>query len=112
MPVDYDTFRTTPWAERVTLFNAISAEEKAELVRTHISRWVAAHRQDLTPAQIEMADEWMAVIKAASYELPRTEESMSLLRSLEARTAALFSREQMREALTMHWDQPRELTQQ
>ena len=112
MPVDYDTFRTKSWAERVTFFNAISAKEKAELVRTHISRWIAAHRKDLTPAQIEMTDEWLAFIKPASFELPRTEESMTLLRALEARTAALFSREQMREALTMHWDPPRERARQ
>lgn len=74
MPVDYDTFRAKSWAERVTLFNAVSPEEKAELVRTHISRWVAAHRQDLTPAQIEMADEWMTFVKPESYVFPRSRE--------------------------------------
>jgi hypothetical protein len=112
MPVDYDRFRTKPWAERVTLFNAISAEEKAELVRTHISRWVAAHRQDLTPAQLEVADEWMTFVKPDSYVFPKSEKSMSLLKALEARTAVLFSREQMREALTMHWDQSSQLPRQ
>jgi hypothetical protein len=104
MPVDYDAFRTKPWGERIRLFNDISAEEKAELVRTHISRWVDAHRQSLTTAQVEVLEEWMAFIQPPLYVEPRNETSSVRREALEARTAALFSREEMMEALTMHWD--------
>ena len=105
MSVDYDAFRAKPWGERVTLFNSISNEEKAQLVRTHVSRWVESHLQHLSAAQIAITDEWLTFIRPELYALPKTEDSMARLKELEARTAAVFSREQMRDALTMHWDQ-------
>ena len=104
MAVNYDSFRTKPWAERLTLFNAISAEERAELVRTHIRRWLEANRHELNPAQIEMMEEFIAYAQAELYALPMSDESRNEMRALEARTASLFSRDQIREALTMHWD--------
>ena len=104
MAVNYDSFRTKPWAERLTLFNAISAEERAELVRTHIRRWLEANRPELNPAQIEMMEEFIAYAQAELYALPMSDESRNEMRALEARTASLFSRDQIREALTMHWD--------
>ena len=57
MLVDYDEFRKKGWDERVRVFGAISSEEKAELVRTHIARWLASHRQELDPSQIEILEE-------------------------------------------------------
>ena len=102
MAVNYESFRT--WAERVTLFDAISAEEKAELVRTHIRRWLEANRERLNPAQIEMMEENIAYVKAELYVVPKSDESRNELKALEARTAALFSGDQIRDALTMHWD--------
>ena len=56
MTVDYEHFRGMSWDERLAIFNALAAEEKAALVQTHISRWLAAHRAELTPAQIEIVE--------------------------------------------------------
>jgi hypothetical protein len=105
MPVDYDAFRVKPWEERITQFNAISNEEKAQLMRTHLSRWVDSHRHELSAEQLAIADEWLAFVRPELYALPKAASSMAALKELETRTASLFSREQMRDALTMHWDQ-------
>jgi hypothetical protein len=104
MPVEYDLFLTKPWAERVALFNAIPGDEKAQLVRTHVSRWLDSHRKELSLAQVEILEEWLAFITRDLYFSPKIEDSMKRLKDLETRTASLLSREQMRDALTMHWD--------
>ena len=102
--IDYDSFRAQSWAERISLFNAISAEERAELVRTHVSRWLNVHRRELTDEQIAIVEENIAYISPALYELPRNEALIGEFLELAERTAMLLSREQMRDALTMHWD--------
>jgi hypothetical protein len=104
MLVDYDEFRKKDWDERVRVFGAISSEEKAELVRTHIARWLASHRQELDPSQIEILEENVAFVSAALYVRPLDGRLLDRSRELEGRTARVLSRDQMREALTMHWD--------
>jgi hypothetical protein len=102
--LDYDSFRTKSWSERVSLFNRISAEERAELVRTHIRRWLSLHRHELTDEQIAIVEENIAFIRADLYTLPRDEELVSRYSDLAKRTVMLLSREQARDALTMYWD--------
>ena len=102
--LDYDSFRTKGWTERVALFNSISAEERAELVRTHISRWLSLHRHELTDEQIAIVEENIAFIRAELYAFPRDEELVSRYLDLAKRTAMLLSRDQARDALTMYWD--------
>ena len=103
MTVDYEHFRGMPWGERLTLFNALTAEEKAALVKTLISRWLDAHRAELTPAQIEIVEANIDFVCAELYEKPVSHDLLRTFKQLEARTATLLSRDQMREALTMHW---------
>ncbi len=102
--IDYDSFRTKSWAERVSLFNSISAEERAELVRTHISRWLSLHRHELTDEQIAILQENIAFISTDLYAFPRDEDLVSRYLDLAKRTAMLLSRDQARDALTMYWD--------
>jgi len=104
MRIEYDAFRAKSWAERIELFNAISAEERAEIVRTHVSRWLSDHRHELTDEQIAIVEENIACIRPALYTLPRDEALVNDFLELEKRTAMLLSREQMRDALTMYWD--------
>lgn len=101
--IDYDSFRTTSWPERVALFNGISAEERAELVRTHISRWLSLHRHELTAEQITMVEENIAFISTDLYAFPRDEALISRYLDLAKRTAMMLSREQAMDALTMSW---------
>lgn len=103
--IDYDWFRTKSWQERVVLFNETSAEERAELVRTHISRWLSLNRHELTAEQIAIVEENIAFISTDLYAFPRNEDLISRYLELAKRTAMLLSREQARDALTMCWDQ-------
>jgi len=102
--IDYDLFRTKSWPERIAIFNAISAEERAELVRTHVTRWLSLHRHELTDEQIEIVEENIAFISSALYERPRNEALASRYLELAKRTAMLLSPEQATDALTMYWD--------
>lgn len=106
MPIDYDAFRSASWEERLTLFNSSSAHEKAELVRTHIAVWLTSHRQELTEAQIGIVNENINFVTPELYISPISAACMAQMKELEARTGALLSRGQMRDALTMHWDLP------
>jgi len=103
MTIDYEHFRGMDWDARVTTFASLPAPEKAALVRTHISRWLDAHRAALTPAQVEIIEANIALVCAAMYERPVSHDLLRAAKQLESRTATLLSREQMREALTMHW---------
>jgi hypothetical protein len=103
MPFDYDVFRKQPWDERISFFNELSAAEKAKLVRTHISRWLQEHREELTPAQIEMIQANIAFVTPELYVVPAGGEMLEALKQLERRNAEVLSREQIRSALTMHW---------
>ena len=102
--IDYDSFRAKSWAERISIFNAISAEERADLVRTHLSQWLSLHRDELTDEQIEIVEEDIAFISTDLYTFPRDEDLVSRFMDLVKRTAMLLSRDQLRDALTMHWD--------
>ena len=102
--IDYDSFRAKSWAERVALFNAISAEERAELVRTHISRWLSLHRHELTDEQIKIVEENIAFISTELYAFPQDQDLVRQYVALAKRTAMLLSRDQARDALTMYWD--------
>src|ERR1044071_8756518 len=92
------------WEERVSLFNSVSAEERAELVRTHISRWLNLHRHELTNEQIAIVEENIAFICTDLYTLPRDEDLACRYGDLAKRTVMLLSRDQARDALTMYWD--------
>ena len=51
-PIGYDQFMPHPLQERRRIFNEISAENRAFLIKTHIGRWLAANRPQLPPEQI------------------------------------------------------------
>jgi len=103
-PIDYDTFHAMSWPERLSVFNAVSAEERADLVRTHVSRWLSLHRHELTQEQIAIVEENIAFIRSALYAVPRNEDLINGYLELGKRTAALLSPDQVRDALTMYWD--------
>jgi hypothetical protein len=103
MAFDYDEFRTKSWDERVTLFTGLSTEQKAHLVRTHIGRWLEAHRAELDAAQIAFLEKSIAFIQPELYAVVKDPGWKERMKALEVEGAALLTREQMREALTMHW---------
>jgi hypothetical protein len=103
MQCDYETFRGMPWDERVTVFDALPAKEKAELVRTHTTRWLEAHRTGLTPEQIAIVEEHIAFVGPELYARKKNAELLLAAKELELRSSSVLSREQLREALTLHW---------
>ena len=102
MSIDYDDFRTKDWPERLALFNEASAEEKAELVRTHATRWLESHRAELTAAQVELVHRSLELVRPEAYRPNRDPALLDRLKEFEKEAAALFTREQRRQGLTLH----------
>lgn len=102
--VDYDTFGKLDIQERVKVFNEISPENKAEIMRTHVKRWLEKNRSRLSPDQIAVVEQSIASITADSYRLPKSDEDMKRAKELEAKAAGVFSREDMRQAFTLDGD--------
>ncbi|MBZ5496401.1 MAG: bacteriocin fulvocin C-related protein [Acidobacteriia bacterium] len=102
--VDYDTFGKLDIQERRKVFNEISPENKAEIMRTHVRRWLETNRNRLSSEQISVLEESIKSITADSYRLPRSNEVMKRAKELEAKTAAVFSQEDMVQAFTLDGD--------
>jgi len=103
-PVTYDTFMKTPFEDRIRLFNEANAETRAALVREQIQRWLASHRAKLSPQQVQVMEENLAFVTPALYEGRGKPEDRERARALEARTAKLFTRAEVRQALTIEGD--------
>lgn len=102
MPVDYDAWRPKSRSERLAIFNSIMPEEQAELVSKHIAHFLAIHRVSLTASQIEILEECVAAVTPEMYAVVPNPEALDRARQLEKRASALLTRDQMREALTLH----------
>ena len=101
MSVTYDAFMQMDHQNRIRSFNEITPENRATLVRTQIERWLAAHRASLTAEQVATMEDNLAFAVPDNYRLPKDPRTLSLAKELEAKTAALFTREQIMEALTI-----------
>ena len=104
MNLDYESFRKMPWNKRVQLFNSISNEEKAELVRTHIRYWLDSRRDALTHHQIKTLEDSIELVTPHLYDEDTRAENQIRIKEFEQRASAVFTREQIRDAFTMHWD--------
>lgn len=102
--VDYDTFMQQDPDGRIRTFNQITPENRAELVQTQIKRWVEKNKARLSPDQLKLMNENLAFVTADRYRRPMTPEEMTQAKDLETRSAALFSREDMVQALTIRGD--------
>lgn len=100
--VDYDTFMQQDTEGRIRVFNQVTPENRAELVQTQIKRWIEINRARLTPEQLKAMEDNLAFAIADNYRQPMNEDLRARMKQLESRTAALFSREDMRQALTIH----------
>jgi len=102
--VDYDTFMQQDVQGRLRLFNQVTPENRAELVQTQIRRWVEKNQARLTPEQLSVMAQNLAFVTADRYRQPMNEAQMAQAKEMEARTAAVFSREDMVQALTIRGD--------
>lgn len=69
--VDYDTFMQGDFQSRIRVFNMVSPENRAELVRVQIERWLAKHRARLTTEQVAVMEENLAFVTPAIYQQPK-----------------------------------------
>jgi hypothetical protein len=99
--VDYDTFMKQDVDGRLRIFNEVTPENRAELVQTQIKRWVEPNRARLTPEQLKVMDENLAFVTADRYRQPMNEQQEAQAMELQTRTAALFTREEMAQSLTI-----------
>lgn len=95
-PVDYETFAHCDRRTQVGLFNAVTPENRANLVRTQAERWLAANRPSLTAEQVSAADAALAVITPELYRPETTvEQREAITQTVLDRLASLFTREQI-----------------
>ena len=99
--VSYGQFYSKPVKERVEIFNEISAENRAFLVKTQAERWLAANRSRLTDEQIATIEEMNRSISPEWYRESR-EDIDPGIEALFKKVEAVLSREDMRELATKH----------
>src|SRR5262245_50865851 len=103
--VPYDQFfAMTNRSDRIRVFNEITAENKATLVRTHMERWLNRHRGRLSAEQVAMMEENIRFVTPELYGLPKSPELHAKILELAERTSGLFSASDAAQALTMQGD--------
>ena len=92
-PVPYDEFfaLTDRDDDRIRVFNEITAENRATLVRTHLERWLNRNRGRLSAEQVAMMEENIRFVGPELYGLPKKPEVQAKVLDLAERTRKLFS---------------------
>ena len=103
--VGYDDFFPKSTKERIKIFSAISAENRAYLVRTHVERWLAANRSRLVEEPVAVVEEAIRSISPVGYkDRQNIEEISPEAKALEKKFEAVFPREDMRQFATEQAD--------
>jgi hypothetical protein len=105
-PVTYDEFMQQSVQKRITTFNAISAENRAALVREQITRWGTKNAERLDTAQQQFLAEAVTLITPEKYDMahPRRQALLQEMKAFEARVGTLFTVDDARQAFTIHGD--------
>lgn len=92
--IGYDQFFLKPLQERINIFNEISDENRALLIKTHAERWLAANRSRLTYEQVAVVKEIIRSISPEWYKVERDFEQIEPeVKALRQRAEAVLSRE-------------------
>jgi hypothetical protein len=104
--IGYDEFMPQPFSERRRIFNEISAENRALLIKTHIERWLATNRQRLNNEQITVVEETIIpFITPERYRAERdTEKVEQEADALIQKAESVFSREDLWQILAPRAD--------
>ena len=100
-PVIYDAFMRLDLQERNRTFKQLPPETRAELVETHIKRWIDTNRTRLTPEQHLVMLENLGFVTPDHYRGASVDD-LARARDLATRTMALFSPEDLVQALTFN----------
>ena len=99
--LSYEGLMKLPRAKRGTTFKILSPQNRADIVRTHMQRWLDAHKDGLSQKQKDLIADNLAVVSPELYRQPLSfalqEKSIELYRRAEE----IFSREQMLELFTL-----------
>jgi hypothetical protein len=99
--IDYDFIMDGDWSHRIRIFNELTPDEKAELLRVHRRRWLAANQHRLSQHQVAAIAEDIAFVSAALYARPRDASLEAQAKQLEQRAISLFERHDLYD-LTLH----------
>ena len=100
--INYDQFYLKSFDKRREIFNEISAENRAFLVKTHAERWLAANRSRLTREQVSAVEELNQSISPEWYKTRHdfSEEIDPKVEALINKVEAVLSREDMLQLAT------------
>jgi len=99
--IGYDVFFLSPVKERIRIFNEISAENRAFLLKTQAERWLATNRSRLTNEQVVVVEEVIQLISPEWYEKTCDfEEIKPEAEALARKLEAVLSRDDVRDLAT------------
>ena len=81
----YKAFFTAGHDERIRVFNELSPEQKASLMRTHLVRWIAANESTLTQEQGDVLAEALALITPEVYQRPQSPQMQARVKDIGQR---------------------------
>ena len=100
--VSYEEFVALSTQARLVVFNRMTSDAKADLVRTHLQRWRDANANRLSRAQVSFIDERaLPLIDANLYNRPMDEEKAKALEQFEQEVQQLFDRADISAAFHM-----------
>jgi hypothetical protein len=102
VPGTYDVFMRLDLQGRTRAFNQATPETRAELVQTHIKRWIDKNRTRLNPEQLLVMLENLGFVTPDHYRRKASVDDLARAKDLAARTMAVFSPEDLVQALTFN----------
>ncbi len=94
--ISYDEFMPLSRQERIKVFNEISAENRAILVKTQVERWLIVNMSKLNKQQTDLLNETMEFITPDKYEEDRDQEKVEReTTELCNRAGELFTQDEM-----------------
>lgn len=83
--VSYDDFMHMERRERLRVFNEISPGNRAAIVRTHVQRWLAKNREQLSDEQVALVEETFRVLTPEVYTPEGREKRADEIAELQER---------------------------
>ena len=86
---------------RAEIFCSLSAENQAQIMATHLTRWRERNNSRLTRLQLGLLEEWLALVNPSFFTQPQLEDVVRRREDLDIRSAVAFSASDIAAALTL-----------
>ena len=100
----YDAFMKAEAPPRGAAFARLPAEEKAELMKTHMRRYQRVHRAQLSPEQNAAIEANLATLAPGFYRQPVSREWRDKAIALFQQAQEVFTREEMQQLFSLDGD--------